>query len=234
MRKLKIVTQTDNIEGKSTPKDFSDDWMDDCAWATLACAANHLTGSTFTSFDAVKWGEKVGRHDVDGKGTPSTLAQTVKAGPLAGLKVTYAREWVGVVNALKDGAVVMINVEQPRGYPNIFMSEWHKKHQKRNPGKTYGHMTCAAMVDGVLQWADPTMSGKGKEEFAVPLSFEELKAIASSKGDAPHKRCLIAVRRTAVKEPVEAPRKPVESPKVAAPTKEPAKPAGGVGTKKVL
>lgn len=194
MKKLKIVTQTDNIEGKKT-KTVLDNWMDDCAWATLACAANHLTGSTFTSFDGVEWGEKVGRKDRDGLPDPSSLAQLVKAGPLAGLKVTWPKDWVSIVNALKGGDVVLINVEQARNYPKIVMSEWHKKHQVRKPGKTYGHMTCAAIVDGVLQWADPTMSGSGKEEFAVPVSWSELKQIASSKGDAPHKRCLIARKK---------------------------------------
>jgi hypothetical protein len=74
MSKLKIVTQTDNIEGKGT-KTVLDNWMDDCAWATLACAANYLTGSKYTSFDAVKWGEKVGRKDRDGLPDPTSLDQ---------------------------------------------------------------------------------------------------------------------------------------------------------------
>jgi hypothetical protein len=194
MSKLKIVTQTDNIEGKKT-KDVSDNWMDDCAWATLACAANHLTGSTFTSFDAVAWGEKVGRHDRDGRGDPTTLYQMVKAGPLAGLKVTWPKDWASVVKAAKDGAVIMINVQQANNYPPVKMSSWHKKREKRTPNTPYGHMTCAAVVDGVLQWADPTMSGKGSEKFAVPVTWEGLEQLARSKGDAPHKRCLIARKK---------------------------------------
>jgi hypothetical protein len=194
MSKLKIVTQTDNIEGKKT-KTVSDNWMDDCAWATLACAANHLTGSTFTSFDGVEWGEKVGRKDRDGLPDPTSLYQLVKAGPLAGLKVTYPKDWVSVVNAVKGGAVVLINVEQAANYPAIPMSAWHKGHQKRKPGKTYGHMTCAALTADGLEWADPTMSGTGKETYGVPVTWAELKQIASSKGDAPHKRCLIARKK---------------------------------------
>jgi hypothetical protein len=47
------------------------------------------------------------------------------------------------------------------------------------------------MVGGKVQWADPTMSGKGKETYAVEISLADLKKIASSKGDLPHKRCLI-------------------------------------------
>jgi len=181
---LKIVTQTDSIEKGG--------WMDDCAPSTLMAAANFLTGSSFTSKDGVKFLEKVGRKDVEGQGTPTTFPQLVKAAPLVGLKPKYAKSWDEVVAALKAGAVVGINVQQAKGYPaTVQMSAWHKAHQKRNPGKTYGHMTCAAMVEGKVQWADPTMSGKGKETYAVEVSLADLKVIASSKGDAPHKRCLI-------------------------------------------
>jgi hypothetical protein len=53
------------------------------------------------------------------------------------------------------------------------------------------------------------MSGKGKEAYAVPVSLADLKQIASSKGDAPHKRCLIFTTK-----PVVAPKKPVAPKKV--------------------
>jgi len=185
MAKLKIVTQTDNIEK-------GNGWMDDCGPATLMAAANFLTGSTYNSKDGVKFLTKVGRKDIEGQGTPTSLLQLVKAAPLVGLKPKYAKSWDEVVAALKAGAVVGINVQQAKGYPaTVPMSVWHKKHQKRSPGKTYGHMTCAAMVGGKVQWADPTMTGKGKETYAVVVSIADLKAIAASKGDAPHKRCLI-------------------------------------------
>jgi hypothetical protein len=53
-------------------------------------------------------------------------------------------------------------------------------------------MTCAVW-DAELGWqfADPTFSGKGAEAYAALVSQSELKAIASSKGDAPHKRVII-------------------------------------------
>jgi hypothetical protein len=195
MTKLKIVTQTDNIEKGG--------WMDDCAPASLMAAANFLTGSTFTSKDGVAFLEKVGRKDIQGQGTPTSLAQLVKASPLVGLKPKYPKNWNEVVAALKAGAVVGINVQQAKGYPaTVQMSAWHKAHQKRNPGKTYGHMTCAILSEGKVQWADPTMSGKGKETYAVEVSLADLKQIASSKGDLPHKRCLIF---TAVPKKLSAP-----------------------------
>jgi hypothetical protein len=185
MTKLKIVTQTDNIEK-------GNGWMDDCGPATLMAAANFLTGSKYNSFDGVKFLTKVGRVDVEGQGTPTSLYQLVKAAPLVRLKPKYPKGWDEVVAALKAGAVVGINVQQAKGYPaTVQMSAWHKAHQKRNPGKTYGHMTCAILSEGKVQWADPTMSGKGKETYAVEISLADLKKIASSKGDLPHKRCLI-------------------------------------------
>jgi hypothetical protein len=185
MSKLKIVTQTDNIEK-------GNGWMDDCGPATLMAAANFLTGSTYNSKDGVKFLTKVGRVDVEGQGTPTSLAQLVKAAPLVGLKPRYPKSWDQVVEYLKAGAVVGINVEQARGYPaTVPMSAWHKSHQRRKPGKTYGHMTCAILSEGKVQWADPTMSGKGKETYAVEISLADLKVIARSKGDLPHKRCLI-------------------------------------------
>jgi hypothetical protein len=42
-----------------------------------------------------------------------------------------------------------------------------------------------------FQFADPTFSGLKAEKFAVTVTEKELKAIASSKGEAPYKRCVI-------------------------------------------
>ena len=155
-------------------------------------AANFLTGSSLKSKDGVAIFEKVGRKDIDGKGTPSSFYQIIAAAPLVGLKARWAKSWDDVLTALSSGLVVGINVEQAKGYPSsVQMSAWHKAHQKRNPGKTYGHYTCAAGSENGAQWADPTMTGKGKEAFAVEVSLADLKIIASSKGVAPHKRCLI-------------------------------------------
>ena len=194
MSKLKIVTQTDSIEGKGT-KTIADNWMDDCAWATLACAANHLTGSKFKSADAIKWGEKVGRKDRDGLPDPTSLDQLVKAGPLAGLKVTRPKNWSAVEAAIEKGAVILINVDQAKNYPAVRMSKWHTDREKRKPGTPYGHMTCAVKTAAGYQWADPTMSGKGDEEYAVVTTWANIKQIARSKGDAPHTRCLIATKK---------------------------------------
>lgn len=204
MNKLKIVTQTDSIEKNG--------WMDDCAPASLMAAANFLTGSSFKSKDGIAFLEKVGRKDIDGQGTPTSLAQLVKAAPLVGLKARWAKSWDDVVASLKSGLVVGINVQQAKGYPKtVPMSAWHKRYEKRNPGKTYGHMTCAAGWEDKAQWADPTMTGKTSETYAVVVSLADLKAIASSKGEAPHKRCLIfsaAQKKSSEPAPIAAPVSP--------------------------
>jgi len=229
-RPLRIVTQTDNIE-RGNPNTTADNWMDDCAWATIACAANHLTGSSWTSHVSETWGEAVGRHDRNGFGDGTTLQQLVDASPMAGIKPRWAHSWDDVLAALRSGAIVGINVEQPRGYPaGLQMSVWHKHQQKRKPGSTYGHMTCAALsVDGTgAQWADPTMSGAGSEKYAVPVSFDGLKAIASSKHDpkGPHARCIIwmPIKRVA-QEPAPAPAAGAPGPSAPAPILPVTKPA---------
>jgi hypothetical protein len=207
MKLLKIVTQTDSIEtGKPG---VQDNWMDDCAWSTLACAVNHLTDSNMKTKEAVAIGESVGRKDRDGLPDPTSLAQLVAGAKKAGIVARYAKSWDDVLKSMAAGAVIGINVEQAKNYPPVRMSDWHRKHQVRKPGKTYGHMTCASQHEKGAQWADPTMSGKGSESYAVPVTLAELKQIASSKGDAPHKRCLIFTTK-----PVVPPTKPVEPKKV--------------------
>lgn len=189
--KLRIVTQLDAVERGGI--------YDDCAPSTLMAAANFLTGSTYTSKDGVAFLAKVGRKDVEGKPDPTTLAQLVKAAPLVGLKPRYPKSWDEIVAALKAGAFVGINVQQPVGYPaSVKMSAWHTKWKsywgKKMPAKLktgYGHMTGCAALDGGFQWADPTMSGKGSETYAVPVTLADLKKIAESKGVGPFKRCII-------------------------------------------
>jgi hypothetical protein len=209
MKLLKIVTQTDSIEtGKPG---VQDNWMDDCAWSTLACAVNHLTGSNMKTKEAVAIGESVGRKDRDGFPDPTSLAQLVAGAKKAGIVARWAKSWDDVLKSMAAGAVIGINVDQAKNYPPVRMSDWHRKRETRTPNKPYGHMVCAAQHEKGAQWADPTMSGKGSESYAVPVTLAELKQIASSKGDAPHKRCLIFTRK-----PVVAPKKPVAPKKVAA------------------
>ena len=197
MNRLKVVTQLDSVEKNGM--------IDDCAWATMACAANFLTGSSFTSKDGIKWGEEVGRIDHANKGDASSLGQMKKAAKLAGLESEYPESWADVLSALYAGKFICLSVEQPVGYPKrITMSKWHRANIKT--GDHYGHITGFANHELGAQWADPTMTGKGKEKWAIPVTIEEIRQIAESKGYAPYTRCLI-LSRIAEK----APEKPVET-----------------------
>lgn len=209
MKELVIVTQTDSVE-VGDPTTTADNWMDDCAWATLACAANFLTGSAFTSKDGIAWGEKVGRHDRDGAPDPTTLEQLIKAAPFAGIHGRYAKSWDEITHELSTGSVIGINVSQANNYPAIRLSNWHVKREKRKPNHPYGHMTCATAHESGAQWADPTMSGVNNERVAIPVTLDQLKQIAQSKGGSPESHCLIFSLK-----PVEAPKKPVAAQKVA-------------------
>jgi len=222
LRPFKIVTQLDSAEPGGI--------IDDCAPSSLAAVANYLTGSTLKSRDAIAVATKCGRIDRQGKPDGSSLALLVKMAPHMGLKPRWAKSWAEVLQALADGHGVIVNVQQPIGYPlTVRMSAWHAKWakwwQRTNPkhlAAGYGHATAAVAGEAGAQWACPTMSGTGSEAYGVPVSLADLKTIASSKGDAPHKRCLIM---SAVKKPVAAvPASPVEVPaQVSTPT-EPQRP----------
>lgn len=210
LRPFKIVTQLDSAEPGGV--------IDDCAPASLAALANYLTGSALNSADAIAVATKCGRIDRQGKPDASSLQLLVKMAPYMGLKPRWAKSWADVTKALADGHGVVINVQQPRGYPlTVRLSAWHAKWAKwwrktdpKHLAAGYGHATAAVAGEAGAQWACPTMSGKGAETYAVPVSLADLKLIASSKGDAPQKRCLIV---SAVKKPVAAvPSSPVQVP----------------------
>jgi hypothetical protein len=237
MRKFKIVTQTDSVEqGKAGTT--ADNWMDDCAPSSVAACVNWLLGTSLTSKDGNALAARAGRKDRDGRGDPTTHAQSTKAAQLAGLSVRYAKDWADVERALKDeGSALLVSVDQPRGYPaGVRMSSWHVKHQKRTKGRTYGHSTSAVGGAKGAQWADPTMSGKGAEAFAVDVTVSELRQIAASANPkAPHKgiRILRVAKPAKVVPPVTVPTvapKPVappvaEHPRQPAPQRVTLKPA---------
>jgi len=133
----------------------------------------------------------------------SSLGDLIKTAKELGAKARYAKSWDDVVLSAHRGAGLLVWVQQAVGYPPVEISEWHKKWQnywlkkdKKHIADGYGHMTGAGWdaVDG-WQWACPTRSGKGKEKFAVKITEDQLKAIASSKkkltGGAAHKHVVI-------------------------------------------
>ena len=196
-------------------------WVDDCGPATIAMVIGWASKyendpSVEKSIAAVA---KAGRVDINGQGNGTTFAQLISGAKKIGASARYAKSWDDVVAAAKAGAAIGINVQAPRNYPkqaievNAFAAARAGKH-------TYGHYTAAA-YDAELGWqfADPTQTGNGKEAQAALCSEAEIKKLAESKGDAPHKRCLIYTYKsplfdtTPVEKPVPVPApKPVPAP----------------------
>ena len=169
---------------------------DDCGPSSAACAASWVLGVEISAKQGITakatatgFTEKQGVSD--NGSSLSELAKTVK---VLGAHGRYPSDWQDAVQAAKDGAALIINVDQAKMpfYEGVKMSKWHRKYVKAHPGYEYGHMVSAAFsaTDGWM-FACPTMSGKGDEEFAVSVTEAQVKQIASSKGDAPKNRVLI-------------------------------------------
>ncbi len=213
--KYRIVTQMWDTEA------IKQNVLDDCGPCSVAAAIGWASGYTVTptAAQAVAAHTKVtGQADVQGKpdagSSLASLAKTVKA---LGGRARYPKSWADVVASAKQGAAVLVWVQQPIGYPDtVRLSAWHAKWKrgwaKKNPAHLkvgYGHMTSAAF-DAELgwQWACPTMTGKGNEAFAVPVLEAELRDIADSKRRsgkhvaADYKHCLLVTYPTATVAPV--------------------------------
>ncbi len=168
--------------------------LDDCGPSSAACASSWVLGKDITAAQGIAAKEKVtGKKDKPGvPDNATTLAEIIRVCKELGADGRWAKDWDDVVVALKRGAAVVINVNAAKNYPAQAISAWHKRFIGRHAGATYGHMVAASWcVDHGFQFADPTFTGKGKEKFAVSVTEGELKAIASSKGDAPASRCVI-------------------------------------------
>jgi hypothetical protein len=157
-----------------------------------------------------------------------------------GGKARYAKSWADAVEAAKKGAALMVWVQQPVGYPaGVHISAWHDrwrkwwgKHAPQKLVDGYGHMVSAAWCEcHDWQFACPTRDSKNPaEKYAVPVTEEQLRAIANSKVKAKKAKadfkCLLIVThpaRNAAPAPVAPVATPVPTPApVPAPTPKPA------------
>ena len=168
--------------------------LDDCTWSSAAAAVSWASGYTvdYSAAQGVAAFEKAtGRKDVQGKndagGSLKEAAQTIA---VLGGKARYAKSWDDAMQAAKQGAALMVWVQQPVGYPDVRISKWHdvwkKWWTKKDPAHLkagYGHMTSAGYddVDG-WQWACPTRDEKvAAEKYGVPVTEAQLRQIANSK-----------------------------------------------------
>ena len=151
----------------------------------------YAPGKDFSAADGVAAFEKAtGRKDKQGvNDAGGSLAEAVKTIAVLGGKARYAKSWEDAMTAAKDGAALMVWVQQPIGYPPIRISKWHdvwaKWWAKTDPAhlkKGYGHMTSAAWCGDHFEWACPTRNDRDDaEKFGVPVSEEQLRMIANSK-----------------------------------------------------
>ena len=189
MPKLQIRSQLPHVEKGGV--------LDDCGPSSAACASSWVLGKDITAAQGIAAKEKAtGKKDQPGVPDNATsLSEIIKVCKELGANGRWARDWDDVVDSLKKGAAIVINVDAAKNYPPQAISAWHKRYVGRHPRATYGHMVAASWcADHGFQFADPTFTGKGKEKFAVIVTEKELKAIASSKGDAPATRCVIIKR----------------------------------------
>ena len=213
--------------------------LDDCTWSSCAAAVSWASGYTvdYSAADGVA-AEKAVTGRVDKQGVSDnggSLAEAAKVIAHLGGKARYAKSWADAVAAAKDGAALMVWVQQPIGYPDVKISAWHDRWKKwwtkTDPAHLatgYGHMTSAGWCeDHGWQWTCPTRDEKvAAEAYGVPVTEEQLKQIANSKVKAKKVaadyKCLLIVthpgKKAVVPAPVvpvvavEAEKKPVEAP----------------------
>jgi hypothetical protein len=170
--------------------------LDDCTWSSCAAAVSWASGYTvdYSAADGVAAQRAaLKRVDVQGKSdNGGSLPEAVKVIAHLGGKARYAKSWEDAVAAAKNGAALIVHVQQaPRFYPEgLKVSAWHdrwfkwwSKHAPEKIQAGYGHCTSAGYddVDG-WQWACPTRDEKvAAEKFGVPVTEAQLRQIANSK-----------------------------------------------------
>jgi hypothetical protein len=169
--------------------------LDDCTWSSCAAAVSWASGYavTYTAAQGVAAFEKAtGRKDKQGvSDAGGSLPEAVKTIAVLGGKARYAKSWADAVEAAKQGAALMVWVQQPVGYPaGVHISAWHDrwrkwwgKHAPQKLVDGYGHMVSAAWCEcHDWQFACPTRDSKNPaEKYAVPVTEDQLRAIANSK-----------------------------------------------------
>jgi hypothetical protein len=169
--------------------------LDDCTWSSCAAAVSWASGYavTYTAAQGVAAFERsTGRVDRQGvSDAGGSLPEAVKTIAALGGKARYAKSWADAVEAAKQGAALMVWVQQPVAYPaGVPISAWHDRWRKwwgkHAPVKLvqgYGHMTSAGWCeDHGWQWACPTRDEKtAAEKYAVPVTEDQLRQIANSK-----------------------------------------------------
>lgn len=218
--RLKVKSQIHDAEARKQGI------LDDCGPAATAAAIGWVTGEDIdVSAFVAEYTKVVGREDKQGVSSAgATFAENIKMAARHGAKGTWPKSWDQVVRAAQLGAAIILNVQGPKGYPAGKMSAWTRKWiaywTKKDPAhvaKGFGHYVTVAFCDDCgWQYADPTMTGKGKEAEAFLISEADFAAMASGKGRAKHTTCIIITTAQKKTQPTPSvPAKPKETPAVA-------------------
>ena len=183
--------------------------LDDCGPSSAAAAAAFVNGYApdFSAADGVAAKERAtGFKEKQGvSDNGSSLSEMMKTVRELGCKAKPADTFAEAVAAAKAGAALIVWVQAPIGYPKQALSKWHrnwaKYWSKKDPltvAAGYGHMCSASFSSEAqtFQFADPTFDDKNpKEQFAVPITEADLKAIASGKPGSPASHIVIVTKK---------------------------------------
>jgi hypothetical protein len=170
--------------------------LDDCTWSSCAAAVSWASGYTvdYSAAQGVA-AQKAALKRVDKQGVSDnggSLPEAIKVIAHLGGKARYAKSWEDAVAAAKQGAALIVHVQQgPRFYPpEVKISAWHdrwfkwwSKHAPEKIKAGYGHCTSAAYDNEIgWQFCCPTRDEKvAAEKYAVPVTEQQLRQIANSK-----------------------------------------------------
>jgi len=183
--------------------------LDDCGPSSAAAAAAFVNGYSpdFSAADGVAAKERAtGFKEKQGvSDNGSSLSEMMKTVRELGCKAKPADTFAEAVAAAKAGAALIVWVQAPIGYPKQALSKWHRnwasywqKKDSKVIAAGYGHLTSAGYDSEAqtLVFADPTFDERlPKEQYAVPVTEAELKAIASGKPGSPASHIVIVTKK---------------------------------------
>jgi len=183
--------------------------LDDCGPSSAAAAVAYVNGYSpdLKASDGVAAKERAtGFKEKQGvSDNGSSLGELMKTVRELGGRARPADSFEDAVNAAKAGAALIVWVQAPIGYPKQALSKWHRNWasywEKKDPkvlAAGYGHMASASYHSDAqtFQFADPTFDEKlPKEQFAVPITQQDLKAIASGKPGSPASHIVIVTKK---------------------------------------
>jgi len=153
--------------------------LDDCGPSSAAAAVAYVNGynpdlqasdGVAAKARATGFTEKQGVSD-----NGSSLPELMKTVRELGGKAKPADTFAEAVEAAKAGAALIVWVQAPSGYPAQALSKWHR--------------------NWASYWQKKDPKVIAEEQFAVPITEADLKAIASGKPGSPASHIVIVTKK---------------------------------------